>query len=144
MMHIEKTVLIDYSAEQMFKLVEQIEDYPQFLPWCAQSRVLRRDNQGLCASLTIDFKAMQRTFTTENLHQYPHRIDIKLVDGPFRSLAGYWQFDRLSEQGCKIHFVLDYEFSNHFIERLIGPAFGYIARDLIDSFVKRAQVIYGD
>lgn len=143
MMRVEKSVLIGYSAAQMFRLVERVEDYPQFLPWCGASQVLTRDEHGMQASITIQFKAVHQTFTTQNIHQYPQRIDMKLVNGPFRSLAGCWQFIPLAEHACKIHFVLDYEFSSRILEQVIGPVFGAIAKGLVDSFVQRAEVVYG-
>ena len=143
MAQVEKSVLIGYSAERMFKLVEQVEDYPKFLPWCGASQVLSRNASGMQASITIQFKAVHQTFTTENIHQYPERIEMKLVEGPFRSLSGCWQFTPLAENACKIHFLLDYEFSSRILEQVVGPVFSMIAQGLVDSFVQRAEAVYG-
>lgn len=143
MARVEKTVLIGYSAAQMFKLVEQVEAYPQFLPWCGASQVRWRDNTGMQASITIQFKSVHQTFTTENTHAYPERIEMKLIDGPFRTLSGCWQFTSLAENSCKIYFLLDYEFSSRILEQVVGPVFSVIAQGLVDRFVQRAEAVYG-
>ncbi|TAK92004.1 MAG: type II toxin-antitoxin system RatA family toxin [Burkholderiaceae bacterium] len=143
MARIEKSVLIGYSAAQMFALVEKVEDYPKFLPWCRATDVHWRKPDGMRASITVDFKALQQTFTTENRHVPNALIEMRLVEGPFRNFNGCWHFQPLSDTACKIEFSLDYEFSNAVLEQLAGPVFGSIARTLVDSFVSRAEVVYG-
>ncbi len=140
---VEKSVLISYSAAQMFALVEKVEDYPKFLPWCRSSEVVWRKEDGMRASITIDFKALQQTFTTENRHVPGESIEMRLIEGPFRNFNGQWKFKPLSETACKIEFKLDYEFSSKVLDQLVGPVFGGIAGTLVDSFVKRAEVVYG-
>ncbi len=140
---VEKSVLIGYSAAQMFALVEKVEDYPKFLPWCRASEVIWRKEDGMRASITIDFKALQQTFTTENRHVPDVSIEMRLIEGPFRNFNGQWKFKSLSETACKIEFKLDYEFSSRVLDQLVGPVFGGIAGTLVDSFVKRAEVVYG-
>lgn len=140
---VEKTVLIERSAQQMFDLVDGVEDYPKFLPWCAQTRVEFRDDRKTIATLHINYLSVKSHFTTENEKEIPLRMKLRLVDGPFRRLEGLWCFRPLAENACKIEFQLSYEFSSKLFEKVIGPVFSQIANTLVDAFVKRSDEIYG-
>ena len=140
---VEKSVLIARSAEQMFDLVDNVEAYPQFLPWCSQTRVKFRDEAKTIATLHINFLSVKSHFTTENEKAFPFRMGIKLIDGPFRRLEGLWNFKPLSENACKVEFQISYEFSSRVFEKVIGPVFGQITSTFIDAFVKRADEVYG-
>lgn len=141
---VEKSVLIERSSAEMFNLVENIEDYPKFLPWCAKTEVDYRDGVRTVATLHISYLSVRSHFTTENGKQYPHVMSMRLVDGPFRRLEGQWNFRALSENACKIEFRLAYEFSSKIFEKVIGPVFGQIADTFVDAFVRRADVVYGE
>ncbi|WP_263771485.1 type II toxin-antitoxin system RatA family toxin [Propionivibrio soli] len=141
---VEKSVLIARSAEQMFDLVDNVEDYPEFLPWCSDTRVDFRDVTKTVATLHISFLSVKSHFTTENLKERPLRMSLRLVDGPFRRLEGSWLFRPLAENACKVEFKLSYEFSSRVFERIIGPVFGQITTTFVDAFVKRADEVYGD
>ncbi len=143
MVLVEKSVLVEYSAEEMYKLVEDVNAYPQFLPWCGGAEILKRDGNTIQAAVTIDFRGIKQRFSTENHGQPSQVIEMKLVDGPFRQLDGTWRFRPLGERACKIEFRLRYEFSSRILEKIIGPVFQYIASTLVDAFVKRAQHLYG-
>ena len=143
MAQVNKSVLLDYSAPQMFDLVDRIEDYPQFMPWCARTELKFRSTETTVGTLFIDFKAVKSHFTTSNQKTAPHAMDITLVDGPFRRLEGSWRFKALDEQACKIEFSLNYEFSSRLFEKLIGPVFSHITGSFVDAFVKRARQVYG-
>ncbi len=143
MAQVEKSVLIERSAQQMFDLVENIEDYPNFLPWCSQTRIEFRDQVKTVATLHINYLSVKSHFTTENEKVIPQRMTIRLVDGPFRRLEGLWHFKPLTESACKIEFHLAYEFSSKIFEKVIGPVFGQIANTFVDAFVKRADEVYG-
>lgn len=143
MAQVEKSVLIERSAQQMFDLVENIEDYPNFLPWCSQTRIEFRDQVKTVATLHINYLSVKSHFTTENEKVIPQRMTIRLVDGPFRRLEGLWYFKPLTESACKIEFHLAYEFSSKIFEKVIGPVFGQIANTFVDAFVKRADEVYG-
>lgn len=132
-----------YSAAQMFDLVAAVDQYPQFMPWCGGSEIHSSTPDGMQASVTIALAGVKQTFTTRNHHVYPDRIDLQLIDGPFSSLKGRWEFQALSESACKVVFHLDYEFSSRALEKLIGPIFNRIANSFIDSFTQRADVCYG-
>ena len=140
---VEKSVLIEHSAQQMFDLVDRVEDYPQFLPWCNRTELKFRDAHKTAATLHINYLSVKSHFTTENLKEMPFLMNITLVDGPFRRLEGVWRFRPLAENACKIEFQLAYEFSSRMFEKVIGPVFSNIANTFVDSFVKRAAQVYG-
>lgn len=140
---VEKSVLIERSAQQMFALVDRVEDYPRFLPWCSQTRVEFRDEKKTVATLYISYLSVKSHFTTENEKEIPVRMSLRLVDGPFRRLEGVWRFKPLAENACKIEFQLSYEFSSKIFEKIIGPVFSQITNTFVDAFVKRADEVYG-
>lgn len=140
---VHKSVLLGYSAEQMFALVDNIEDYPKFLPWCGGTEVRQRDGEKVIATLQINYHGVKQTFSTENLHVRPVSITMTLLEGPFKHLHGIWSFKALREDACKIDFDLHYEFSSRVLEQVIGPVFNMIANSFVDSFCKRAEAVYG-
>lgn len=140
---VHKTVLLGYSAEQMFTLVDRVEDYPQFLPWCGGVEVTQRGEDKLVASIMINYHGVKQSFTTENTNVRPVSMTMRLLEGPFKQLHGTWTFKPLREDACKIEFDLQYEFSNRLIESIIGPVFSMIATSFVDSFSKRAEEVYG-
>ena len=142
MAQVEKTVLVGHSAQRMFDLVDMVECYPEFLPWCGGIDLIQRDEAVTVATLHIDYHRIKQNFTTENHKTYPSMMEIKLKDGPFRHLEGVWRFIPLSDDACKIEFRLNYEFSNAFLEKLIAPVFSHIANTFVDAFVKRAEQVY--
>jgi ribosome-associated toxin RatA of RatAB toxin-antitoxin module len=139
---VEKTVLVAYSAEQMFNLVDGVEQYPQFMPWCGGSSVNELDGATVHATVQINYHHINQSFTTENVRTPPHQIDIALLDGPFKHLDGCWRFIPLSPSACKIEFRLHYEFSNKLLEKMVGPVFHYIANSFVDAFIHRAEKVY--
>ena len=139
---IEKSVLVPYSTEQMFALVDNVADYPKFLPWCGGASVTSVDGSTVHATVHIDYHHIKQSFTTENVRKAPHCIDITLEDGPFQHLDGSWHFIPLSESACKIELKLHYEFSHKLLEKVFGPIFHYITNSLVDAFVHRAEKVY--
>jgi len=142
MEQVEKTVLVGFSAEQMFGLVDDCERYPEFLPWCGGADVEWRDETAYVATLHIDYRGVQQNFTTKNLRQFPTQMDISLLRGPFRHLEVHWHFIPLAGDACKIEFRLNYEFASHLLEKLIAPVFSHIANTFVDAFVERAEKVY--
>ncbi|KIF82565.1 type II toxin-antitoxin system RatA family toxin [Noviherbaspirillum autotrophicum] len=140
---VHKSVLLAYSAEQMFALVESIEEYPKFLPWCGGAEVRAREGSKVLAELTINYRGVKQSFSTENANTPPTSIEMRLVEGPFKQLHGTWSFKPLRSDACKIEFELNYEFSSRVLEQLIGPVFNMIANSFVDSFCKRAETVYG-
>ncbi|SAI02057.1 cyclase [Bordetella ansorpii] len=141
---VQRSVLVPYSAAQMFDLVADVEKYPEFMPWCGGAEVQSRDDHGMQASIMISLAGLKQRFTTRNTHDYPNRINLELVDGPFSRLVGNWQFQPLADDACKVLFTLEYAFSNRALEMVVGPVFNRIATSFIDSFTKRAQTQYGE
>jgi len=140
---VQKSILVGYSAEQMFKLVDAVEEYPQFMPWCGGVEVQHRHETGLLATMHINFHGVQQSFTTENTNSAPSLMTMKLISGPFKQLEGTWVFKPLRDNACKIEFDLRYEFSSKILEHLIGPVFSKIANSFVDAFCLRAESVYG-
>jgi len=147
---VRKTVLIWYSAQEMFDLVTDVERYPQFLQWCSHARVISRDEQGMTAELGLAFMGVRQSFTTRNEHIISEsglrEERLHLVSGPFSKLEGRWQFTPVGQAGeraCRVELTLDYGFANGLLARLIGPVFDKIAASLVDAFVQRADQVYG-
>jgi ribosome-associated toxin RatA of RatAB toxin-antitoxin module len=141
---VEKKVLVAHTPAQMFALVDDVEHYPRFLPWCGKAEVTERGDGRQVASLTIDYLKIRQRFTTCNTVEADRSIEMNLVDGPFEMLRGNWLFIPLGEIGCKIEFSLRYQFSSSLLEKVIGPVFGHISASLVDAFIKEADRIYGD
>jgi len=141
---VEKKVLVPHTAEQMFVLVDDVEHYPRFLPWCSKADVHERHDGHLVASLHIDYLKIRQHFTTRNTNERHESITMELVDGPFSHLEGRWHFQPLGELGCKVEFRLTYQFSSKILEKLIGPVFSHISGTLVDAFIREADKAYGD
>jgi ribosome-associated toxin RatA of RatAB toxin-antitoxin module len=144
---VHKSVLIWYSAVEMFALVTDVASYPQFLPWCNQSVVLAQDKQGMTAKVGLSMAGLSQSFTTRNTHVKDRKVSLKLVDGPFSKLDGQWDFTpvgKASDRACKVTFSLNYDFDNAALAALVGPVFDKIAGSLVDAFVKRAGQVYGE
>lgn len=139
---VHKSVLLGYSARQMFDLVAAIEDYPKFLPWCGAVEIKEKHDNQVVASVGINYRGVRQSFTTSNTNIEPSEIRMKLVDGPFKCLDGVWSFKALREDACKIELDLHYEFSSALLAQLVGPVFGMIANSMVDSFCKRAEAVY--
>lgn len=142
MPEVTKTVLVPYSAKEMYELVANIEDYPAFLPWCSGAQILERKSDGVSARLNIDFKGIKQSFATENRNTPESRIDMQLKEGPFRALQGQWLFTALAEDACRIDFRLEYHFASAILEKVVGPVFGHIAATFVDAFVRRAEDLH--
>lgn len=143
MPEVNQSVLVDYTPEQMFALIDAVEDYPKFLPWCGGTKLLHRDATTTRATISIDYRGIRRSFTTENTKREPIEMTIRLIEGPFSRLDGGWRLTRLADRGCKIEFKLHYEFAGRVLDRLISPVFRHISGTLVDAFVRRAGQIYG-
>ena len=143
MPHISRSALVPFSAEQMYQLVDNVDAYHEFLPWCGYSQELDRGEDWVEGSVTIEKGGINKTFTTKNYLQKNKQIELTLVDGPFSELQGVWRFDALKEDACKISLDLDYEFSSKLLGLVVGPVFNQVANAMVDSFIKEARVKYG-
>ncbi len=127
----------------MFDLVNDIEAYPRFLPWCRSARVLGRGDDWILARVEMAKGALHRSFTTRNVLEPHHRIRIQLEDGPFRKLEGDWHFAPTAQGGCRVELDLEFEFAGRMLSAVAGPVFSQIAATLVDSFHRRADELYG-
>lgn len=140
---IRRSAVVPYSDHEMYTLVADIAAYPRFLPWCGGARILKQDADIVEAAITIAYHGVHKTFTTRNLLQKDKMMEMRLVEGPFRHLHGYWRFTALDELACKIEFDLEFEVSNRLLAVVLNPVFSGIANQLVDAFYKRAAAIYG-
>jgi ribosome-associated toxin RatA of RatAB toxin-antitoxin module len=143
MPQVAKSVLVPYSAATMFELVDTVERYPEFLPWCGGATVHARDSVRTLATLDIRYAGVAQSFTTENTKTGQEAMQLQLRDGPFQTLNGAWHFRSLGDEGSKVSLNLEYAFQNRLLEGAIGPVFGMIADTMIDRFVMRADQLYG-
>lgn len=142
MEEIRKVVLIEFTPTQMFELVDGVEAYPDFLPWCDGGEVLTRTPTHTSARIYINYHGIRANFATENDNQPPSKISIHLREGPFRRLEGEWRFSALGEAACKVEFRLVYEFSSRIMEAAAGSVFRHAADTFVDAFIKRAEQTY--
>ncbi|MEF7615944.1 type II toxin-antitoxin system RatA family toxin [Aquincola sp. MAHUQ-54] len=146
MKHVKKSVLLWYSPQEMYELVVAVADYPKFLPWCERAEVLASDDTSMTARLHLRYLGVRHAFTTRNVHVPGESVEMQLVDGPFSSLEGLWLFKPLAQaQGtaCKVEFDIRYAFSSRTLELAVSPMFDRITNTFVDSFVKRAEAVYG-
>lgn len=140
---VEKIVLVEHTPAQMFELVDQVEDYPKFLPWCGGTQLHLRSETLTTATVHINYHGVKSHFSTDNTKRFPHHMQMCLRDGPMKHLDGSWQFSPLGDSACKIEFRLHYEFSSRMLEKVLGPVFSHIANSFVEAFVKRAKQLYG-
>jgi ribosome-associated toxin RatA of RatAB toxin-antitoxin module len=168
MKHVKKTVLLWYSAQEMYDLVVDVPNYPKFLPWCERAEVLHEDASSMTARLHLAYRGVRHAFTTRNTHVTGRSVVVTLVDGPFSTLDGTWEFLPVGSpaaapttatpslapappappspdalRACRIQFDLRYAFSNIALEALVSPVFDRIANTFVDAFVQRAEQVYG-
>ena len=148
MKHVRKSVLLWYSPREMFDLVTDVEAYPLFLPWCDKAQVLEQHADGVTARIGLAYMGVRHAFTTRNTQIAPERVAVQLIDGPFSLLEGLWLFHPLGRPGteemaCKIEFDLRYAFASTALETVVSPVFDRIADTFVDSFVRRAEDVYG-
>lgn len=142
MKQIARSAIVEHSAAEMYALVEDIESYPAFLPWCAGAQVHQRTVNETKATLTVTAGGLRHSFTTLNKNRPGESIDMRLVEGPFRRFHGQWRFVPLGSHACRIEFVLQYEFAGRTLGRLLAPLFDRISDTMVDAFVRRAQAVH--
>lgn len=144
MRKVRRSAIVPYSAQQMFSLVDDIESYPQFLPWCSDATVDRREDNVIVATLELHKGGLSRHFTTRNTREPHSAIDLALVGGPFRRLAGGWRFRDLGDNGCEVSLELEFAFDSRLVDMMFGAFFEDTCNSLVDAFTRRAAEVYGD
>jgi ribosome-associated toxin RatA of RatAB toxin-antitoxin module len=142
MARVEKSVLVAHTPERMFELVDRVEDYPVFLPWCGGTELKWRDELSTVATIHIAYMGIRQSFTTENAKTHPREMRIKLQNGPFSELEGDWSFVALGDEACKVEFRLQYVFSSRVLETILAPVFSHITNTFVDAFVRRADEVF--
>jgi len=143
MTEISKTAVVPYTPSEMYALVNDIESYPVFLPWCTAAKISNKKDESLIATLSLAMGKIKQSFTTENTMREGSRIDMRLIEGPFKHLTGYWKFNPEDEQSCHIQLHMNYEFKNKIIKYTLGKMFYTVMNTMVESFVQRAQQVYG-
>ncbi|MDH5711325.1 MAG: type II toxin-antitoxin system RatA family toxin [Gammaproteobacteria bacterium] len=142
---IKRSALVNYSATEMYELVNDVGSYSKFLPWCRSSKVLSESDAEMRASVEIAKGVLNKTFTTQNTLTKNSRIDMALVEGPFTQLRGFWLFEPLKTEGaCRVNLELEFEFDSAMMSLAAKPIFTQIANSLVDAFCKRAVEVYGE
>ncbi len=139
MRRISRSAIVECSADELYAMVEDIETYPQFLPWCAAAQVLERTPGRTVAALTLGVKGLRQSFTTENANTPGRSIEMRLLEGPFKRFAATWRFTPLEARASKIEFSLQYEFSNRIVAKALEPVFNRIADSTVEAFTRRAE-----
>jgi len=139
---VNRSAIVPFSADAMFALVKDVEAYPEFLPWCATTKLQSVTADELVASLQVGFGAFRSEFSTRNRFLQPEWMTMQLVEGPFRSLEGRWSFQQLSDAGCEITLQISFDFANPVMDISLGVAFEKICTDLVDAFISRAHALY--
>lgn len=135
--------MVPYSNRQIYELVTDIEQYPQFLNWCSNSEILSSDGNIVSARVDVELKGVKQSFSTRNINHPYEKIEMNLIDGPFSRLGGEWRFIELSEDACKVELDLSFDFNNVVLGKLFGPIFSQISAGQIEAFQKRAKQVYG-
>lgn len=140
--HAEKRRL-PFSAEQMFDLAADVERYPEFLPWCVDARIRRRNGAVIHADMTVGFGLLRETFQTHAALDRPRRIDVRYENGPFRHLVSHWEFAPAGDKACEVDFFIDFEFRSPMLQIMMGGLFGEAVRMMVAAFERRARQLYG-
>ena len=143
MKRIARSAIVGHADAHMYALVERVEAYPEFLPWCRAVRVLERAPGRTVATLSVGVKGLAYELTTENANQPPSAIDLRLREGPFRHFEAQWRFDALGAEGCRVEYAMSYAFAGPLASRMLSPLFESIADTLVDAFRRRADAVYG-
>lgn len=143
MRKVKRSALVPHSAKEMFELVDDVEAYPEFLPWCNDAQVQTRTDDTVVATLELHRGSVSKHFTTRNTRRPYEAIDMALIDGPFRHLDGGWRFRDISGEGCEVSLELEFEFDNRVVDMVFGRFFEDTLKALVDAFTGRAAAVYG-
>lgn len=143
MRKVKRTALVPHSAKEMFELVDDVEAYPRFLPWCNDAAVQSRDPDAVVATLELHKGSISKHFTTRNTLKRYQAIDMALIEGPFRHLDGGWRFRDITDDGCEVSLELEFEFESRLVDLMFGRFFEDTLEALVDAFTQRAAAVYG-
>jgi ribosome-associated toxin RatA of RatAB toxin-antitoxin module len=138
---LNKSAIVPHPRETMFDLVDRVEAYPEFLPWCSGTRLLERTPEVTSARIEIAWRGLETHVATRNAKRPPEAMDLEFLEGPFETFRGTWRFAPLGEGGCRVEFALEYAFASRAVELALGPLFSQIMGSVVDRFVERADAL---
>jgi len=138
-----RSAIVECSSQRVYALVEDIESYPQFLPWCIAAHVRERTPGRTVATIEVGMQGIRQSFTTENANAPGEGIEMRLLEGPFRRFSAHWRFAALGTGAARVEFAIAYEFANRMIANMLDPLFGHIAGTMVDAFTRRAEALHG-
>jgi ribosome-associated toxin RatA of RatAB toxin-antitoxin module len=139
MREVKRSALTTKAPGEVFALINDIESYPRFLPWCTRARLESRTESEMVATLGVRVGALQGEFTTRNTLEPPRRIHMQLVNGPFRTLEGEWLLTPIEGGGCRVELTMRFAFRNPITALVLEPKFAHTIGSLVDAFVARAH-----
>lgn len=142
MTQVDRSALVLHTAEEMFDLINDVERYPEFLPWCSSTEIISRTDDELVATLFLSKGGLKYSFTTRNQLNRPVSMTLELEEGPFSRLSGVWDFKPLSDEACKVSLSLQFEFSGKIASMAMSKVFNQVATTMVDAFVTRADQVY--
>lgn len=140
---IQRSAILPYPAHCLYQMVNDVESYPEFLPWCSKTKLIHADEVSMSAEITAAKVGLSHSFITSNKLQANERVEINLVKGPFKHLHGVWEFKQLSDEACKMSLDLEFDYSGSLIKATLGPFFTHAANSMVDAFCQRARKLYG-
>jgi ribosome-associated toxin RatA of RatAB toxin-antitoxin module len=140
---VQKSALVPHSAGEMYALVNDVESYVEFLPWCRSSRVVTLTEEGYIGEIVVAKAGIVQSFQTRNIITPETHVGLTLEEGPFKHLHGDWNFTALREDASKVELRLEFEFSGRLMNAAFGAVFSQIANSMVDAFCKRAGEVYG-
>ena len=143
MKRVTRSAIVEHPVAALYALIEDIESYPSFLPWCREAKVRSREEGRTVATISVGLRGVRQAFTTENRNVPNASIDMRLVEGPFKRFAALWRLTPLGAQAARVEFSMEYEFSSRVLVRVLEPLFSHIADTMVDAFVRQADVRRG-
>ncbi|MEM1091297.1 MAG: type II toxin-antitoxin system RatA family toxin [Pseudomonadota bacterium] len=140
---IERSALVEHSAADMYRLVNQVARYPEFLNWCTGTEVLEQAENAMVARVSVNIAGIRQAFTTRNALNEPTHINMQAVDGPFRRFEGQWSFRQLGDDGSRVGLQLDFELASDLLASAFSGGFSWVAKRLVTDFVQRANTVFG-
>ena len=141
---VTRSLILPYSTAEMYFLVDDVDRYHEFLPWCENSIVLKRERTAVTARIVVSFKGLSTAFTTRNCLISDQEITMELVEGPFDDLTGGWRFSSLDEKACRVSLEVRFSLAGRLANQTIAPVFKHICTTLVESFAERARELYGE
>jgi coenzyme Q-binding protein COQ10 len=137
------SIVLPFNAKQLYEIVIDVEAYPDFLPWCLSSRIVKKyDDNNFDAELTVGYKAIDEKYISRIKAEYEKKIISKAISGPFKSLNSSWHFKNIDKKQCRVDFMIEYQFKSFFLDKVMGSLFKKATIKMLDAFEQRARSLY--